>query len=54
MLAKFRLSFLVVFSAVIGYLFAVDGTLFNLTHIFILAVVFDIPIYLFVRNFTGF
>jgi len=37
MLAKFRLSFLVVFSAVIGYLFAVDGTLYNLTHIFILA-----------------
>lgn len=38
MLAKFRLSFLVVFSAVIGYLFAVDGTLFNLTHIFTLAI----------------
>ena len=26
MLAKFRLSFLVVFSAVIGYLFAVPGS----------------------------
>ena len=37
MLAKFRLSFLVVFSAVIGYLFA-QGSLFNLTHIFILAI----------------
>jgi heme o synthase len=37
MLAKFRLSFLVVFSAVIGYLFAVNG-FYNLTHIFILAV----------------
>lgn len=38
MLAKFRLSFLVVFSAVIGYMFAVGGTLYNITHIFILAV----------------
>lgn len=37
MLAKFRLSFLVVFSAVMGYLFA-QGSLFNFTHIFILAV----------------
>src|SRR3954463_265569 len=37
MLAKFRLSFLVVFSAVIGYLFAVNG-FYNITHIFILAV----------------
>jgi protoheme IX farnesyltransferase len=37
LLAKFRLSFLVVFSAVIGYLFAVNG-LYNITHIFILAI----------------
>lgn len=37
MLAKFRLSFLVVFSAVIGYMFAVNGT-YNLTHILILAI----------------
>jgi protoheme IX farnesyltransferase len=37
LLAKFRLSFLVVFSAVIGYLFAVSG-LYNITHIFILAI----------------
>lgn len=36
MLAKFRLSFLVVFSAVIGYLFAGHVSV-NLTHIFILA-----------------
>ena len=37
MLAKFRLSFLVVFSAVIGYLFA-EGSLYNLTHVFVLAI----------------
>jgi protoheme IX farnesyltransferase len=37
LLAKFRLSFLVVFSAVIGYLFAVNG-MYNITHIFILAI----------------
>jgi protoheme IX farnesyltransferase len=37
MLAKFRLSFLVVFSALIGYLFAVNG-LYNITHLFILAI----------------
>lgn len=36
MLAKFRLSFLVVFSAVIGYLFAVGGQ-YNLTHVLFLA-----------------
>jgi protoheme IX farnesyltransferase len=37
MLAKFRLSFLVVFSAVIGYLFA-TGNSVNLTHILILSI----------------
>jgi protoheme IX farnesyltransferase len=37
MLAKFRLSFLVVFSAVIGYLFA-GHVAVNLTHVFILAI----------------
>lgn len=36
MLTKFRLSFLVVFSAVIGYMFAVNG-LYNITHLFWLA-----------------
>lgn len=36
MLAKFRLSFLVVFSAVIGYVFAV-GPMFNYTHLLLLA-----------------
>ncbi len=36
MLAKFRLSFLVVFSAVIGYVFAV-GVNYNLTHILFLS-----------------
>jgi protoheme IX farnesyltransferase len=36
MLAKFRLSFLVVFSAVIGYLFAAPVTI-NLAHILLLA-----------------
>lgn len=37
MLAKFRLSFLVVFSAVIGYLFA-GHVAVSLTHVFILAI----------------
>ena len=37
MLAKFRLSFLVVFSAVMGYLFAA-GSSSNLTHILLLAI----------------
>lgn len=36
MLAKFRLSFLVVFSAIIGYIFAVRG-MYNITDIFWLA-----------------
>ncbi len=36
MLTKFRLSLLVVFSAVIGYLFALGGN-YNLTHILVLA-----------------
>ncbi len=37
MLAKFRLSFLVVFSAVIGYLFA-GRVAINFTHIFLLSI----------------
>jgi protoheme IX farnesyltransferase len=36
MLSKFRLSFLVVFSAVIGYMFAIDG-FYNITNIVWLA-----------------
>lgn len=37
LLAKFRLSFLVVFSAVIGYIFAVNG-MYNITHLLWLAI----------------
>lgn len=37
MLAKFRLSILVVFSAAIGYIFAIDATL-NFTNLFVLII----------------